>query len=380
MNSSISRRSALQALAVAPFLSGQVRAAEPMISLFDGRTLAGWSVREGPESAFYIEDGAIAGSPSAAYPAWLKSDVQFENFDFTGEFFLKGWCDGGFYFSAPEHGKRSTTGFKVSLFHQLDEKPRRNSAGSIYPSIAPAKVNVKNNGAWNQLRVRMDWPSLQVWMNGERIHNLDCENQPELKYRLRSGYFGLETLTYPLRFRNLNVQRLPSKQQWESLYESPADLSKWQITESNERSPARFLALGDVLRGDGLGNLTTREKYRDFELQLYVRGVEYHNGGILFRSQGGDKRYEIQLHDVAEAHYPTGSLYHYERAKYPDLQPEAWFFIQLLVKDQWCMVRINGENVMEYNGLEQLDPGFIELQAHQTGRWIEYKHVRVRKL
>ena len=28
-------------------------------SLFDGRSLAGWTIREGPASAFYVKDGAI---------------------------------------------------------------------------------------------------------------------------------------------------------------------------------------------------------------------------------------------------------------------------------------------------------------------------------
>ena len=35
---------------------------------------------------------------------------------------------------------------------------------------------------------------------------------------------------------------------------------------------------------------------------------------------------------------------------------------------------------MEYHDLERLDPGRIMLQAHQQGRWIEYKQIRIKKL
>jgi hypothetical protein len=129
-----------------------------------------------------------------------------------------------------------------------------------------------------------------------------------------------------------------------------------------------------------LGNLTTKDKYRDFELQMYVRGSHHHNGGVLFRGGGTQTRYEIQLHDVEEAHYPTGSLYFFHRSRYPRIEAEKWFLFQLLVKDRWCLVRINGEDVMEYDRLENLAEGPLELQAHQAGRWIEYRRVRVRRL
>jgi len=43
-------------------------------------------------------------------------------------------------------------------------------------------------------------------------------------------------------------------------------------------------------------------------------------------------------------------------------------------------VRINGEDVLEYDGLENLDEGHLELQAHQAGKWIEYKHIWVKRL
>ncbi|OPZ64709.1 MAG: hypothetical protein BWY85_01020 [Firmicutes bacterium ADurb.Bin506] len=131
------------------------------------------------------------------------------------------------------------------------------------------------------------------------------------------------------------------------------------------------------------GNLATRARYRDFALQLYVRHVLHHNGGVLFRSDAKGPRgqhYEIQLHDVEGAHYPTGSLYHHKRSLYPRIEAEKWWLYQMVVKGRQCVVRINGENVLEYDALENLNEGHIELQAHAPGKWTEFKQVRVRRL
>jgi hypothetical protein len=347
--------------------------------LFDGKTLSGWTVREGPESAFYVRDGAITGSPSSMFPAWLRSEKQYENFDFRCEFFVKGWTDGGVYLHAPEHGRNTWIGMQVKIFHQQEKEPRSNSMGSIFPLIPPSKVNVRNKGEWNSLRILMDWPQLSLWVNEEQVQDLNVELIPELRYRLRRGYLGLSTLGYPLRFRNLRIRELPDKENWERLFETDDDFKNWFATGEN----ARFEAFNGVLRSDGSGFLVTRDKYRDFVLHLYVRGPRRHNGGVHFRSDGkgsAGRHYEIQLHNVEEAHYPTGSLYHFQRATYPRIEDEKWFLLQLVVKGRNCLVRINGENVLEYDRLENLDEGHIELQAHQPGVWLEYKDIKIRRL
>jgi len=363
-------------------LHGQ--AEEGFNSLFDGKTLRGWSVRQGPESAFYVNDGAIVGHVESQFPAWLRSQQQYENFDLRCEFFVKGWTDGGVYIHAPEHGRNTWCGMQVKIFHAQDAEPQSNSMGAVFPLAAPQKVNVRNRGEWNSLRIVSDWPRLQAWVNEELVQDLDVEKHPELRYRLRRGYLGLSTLGYPIRFRNLRIRELPAKEKWEHLYETEADFTKWFVSESNPRAPVRFEAIGGVLRGDGLGHLATKEKYRDFQLQLYIRGPRHHNGGVLFRSAGKGlkeaRHYEIQLHNVEEAHYPTGSLYHFKRSIYPRIEDEQWYLFQMWVQGRSLVVRINGENVLEYDRLENLDEGHIELQAHQAGKWIEYKHIWVKRL
>jgi hypothetical protein len=61
------------------------------------------------------------------------------------------------------------------------------------------------------MRIMSVWPLLRVRIHDELVQDLDLQRHPELRYRLRSGYIGIESLSYPLRFRNLRIQELPAK-------------------------------------------------------------------------------------------------------------------------------------------------------------------------
>ncbi len=372
------------AAAVPAILPNQGETEADFRPLFDGKSLTGWVISDGPESAFYVENGETVSSQSSGYPAWLRSTAEYENFDFRCEFFVKGWIDGGVHFHAPEHGRKTWVGKQVKIFHQVDEQPRSNSMGAIFPVIAPQKVVVKNKGEWNTLRILVDWPRLGVWVNEEQVQDLDCAREPELAHRLRSGHMGLSGLSYPIRFRNLRIRTLPGQEKWEELYGSPADFGLWFVSESTTHAPARFLALGPVIRAEGGGHLATKKQYKDFELQLYVRGPREHNGGILIRSAGkglgGPRYYEIQIHNVEDAHYPTGSLYFHKRAIYPRIADNEWFPMQIRVQGARVLVRVNGDTVLDYDRLENTAAGHIELQAHQPGSWLEFKKIRVKEL
>jgi hypothetical protein len=375
----MTRRSLLAATVALPSYLGAQSGEVGFTSLFNGTNLDGWTVQDGPSTAFYVKDGAIVVHEAFGFPAWLRSTRQYENFDFRGEFFLKGWMDSGIYLHAPEHGRPMGNGMQIHLFHQNDEKPMPQSMGAVFPVIAPIKINVKNQGEWNSFRILMDWPRLQVWTNEELIQDLNVDRTPELRGRFRRGYLGFESLSYPIRFRSLRVKELPSKEQWQMLYGGPADFDKWYVSDGKPN----VTVAGDVLHADGNGLLATKEKFRDFELQLYVRHEKHHNGGVLFRAADAARKirpYEIQLHDVEGAHYPTGSLYSHKRANYPKIEPEVWFPFQLFVKDRTCTVRVNGDTVLEYDQLENLTEGTIQLQAHAPGTWTEFKQIMVKRI
>jgi hypothetical protein len=378
----MNRREFLESAAACP--AALAAQADNGTELFDGRSLSGWIVEEGPESAFHVVDGAITGAESSQYPAWLRSERQFGNFDFRCEFFVRGWIDGGVYVHAPRHGRPAANGLLIKIFHQVDKVPKSNSMGAVFPLVAPKTVNVRNQGEWNTMRILMDWPRLNVWVNDEVVQDLDLSSHPELRHRFRRGHMGLSALGYPIRFRNLHIRELPNRESWEDLYAAEGDFQRWFVSESSKNAPARFEALGGVIRAGGGGHLATRDTFQDFELSLFVRGPREHNGGILVRSEGkglsGSRYYEIQLHNVEEAHFPTGSLYFHKRSIYPRIENDKWFPMQIRLQGTHCLVRVNGDTVLEYEGLENREAGHIELQAHRPGSWLEFKDIRVLRL
>jgi len=378
----LNRRSFLSHAVAAPAALSPLAAAaseDGLTALFDGKSLAGWTIREGPESAFYVDSGSIAVHHGSNFPTWLASSRQYENFDLRFDFFVQGWIDSALYLNAPEHGRPIENGIAVKLFHKQDHTMRPESMGAIFPVVPPRLINVRNKGEWNAMRVLMDWPSLKIWSNGEIVQDVNLTAVPELRYRLRSGYLGFLSLSYPIRFRNIRIRELPSTDHWTRLYSQPADLTGWKVYSGKPRVEA----LGRILRLDSLGYFGTVDSYRDFELQMYVRAARYSNGGVYFRvAPGGPPgdHYEIQIHDPEGAVYPTGSLYEHKRSIYPQIRAEEWFLFHMIADGRDCLVRVNGDTVMEYHQLDRMVESPIMLQAHDADKWIEYKEIRVKRL
>ncbi len=169
--------------------------AEPgFVPLFDGSTLGGWTIQDGLDATWFVKDGAITKTEWSEPMTWLRSSRTSENFDFRCDFFIHGWTEGGIYLHAPEHGRPTWCGMQFKIFLLPDKEPRVNSMGSIFPVVAPKIINVKRDGAWNTMRILMEWPRLQAWVNNEVVQDLDVESGPELARRLRSGYLGLSSL------------------------------------------------------------------------------------------------------------------------------------------------------------------------------------------
>ena len=242
------RRAFLPTLALLPSAVGAAaRDAEGFEPLFNGRDLTGWHVENGPSTAFFADQGDLVVHRGANFPTWLRSDREYENFEFRCEFFMKGWINSGILLRAARYGNPTDTGLQLNLFHKLDKTPLKESCGSIFPVLAPSKGDAHKTGEWNTLRIVADWPRLQVWINDTPVQDVDLATHPELRWRLRRGYLGIESLSYPIRLRNLRIRELPSKDRWQTLYAAPQDWDKWFLAEGKEETWER---LGPVLRCD----------------------------------------------------------------------------------------------------------------------------------
>jgi hypothetical protein len=104
------------------------------VPLFDGQSLAGWSVQDGPPSAFRVVDGAIVVDQGSNFPTWLRSDSSTRTSTSAASSFLRGWTNSGIYLHAPEHGRNTWVGMKINIFHQADATAAARIGGLDLPA------------------------------------------------------------------------------------------------------------------------------------------------------------------------------------------------------------------------------------------------------
>src|SRR5215467_1423004 len=100
---------------------------EGWVSLFDGKTLSGWTKAGNPQSNWEVSDGAIVGTGPASMLYSPKGDYQ--NFRFRAEIKISDHGNSGLYFRSPT----ATGDFSKGYEAQIDSTHRDPiRTGSIY--------------------------------------------------------------------------------------------------------------------------------------------------------------------------------------------------------------------------------------------------------
>ncbi len=352
---------------------------EGFTSLFNGENLDGWVIENGDDRTFQVRDGVIYCPGKDSYPAWLRSEKRYENFDLRFEFRMDGWCNSGVFFHAPLHGRISRVGFEFQIDHKTNEPITEKTAGAIFAVVPPKKNALKGDKEWNTGRILMDWPRLQAWINDELVQDLNVEEYPELKYRLRQGYLGLQDMGYHVWFRNLRIRELPGKVKYTQLFNG-RNFDGWYEEGKGSKWSVRD---GVIHTTGGTSYMVTEQEFEDFELFTYIRTSRNANGGIFVRwntLQGGDRGNEIQIENTPDSNYPTGSLYNIVRAEQAHWRDEEWMPLQIWLRGKHLVVRVNGETVVDYREHPTVRKGHIALQMHMENAWIEFKELKIRDL
>lgn len=208
--------STLLAVALAITASG----AEPgFVSLFDGKTLAGWQIVGQKGSGYGVENGLLVCPADGG--GNLFTTKEYANFILRFEFRLFEGSNNGIGIRAPLAGDAAYAGMEIQILddgaprYQGKLKPAQYH-GSIY-DVVPAKQGFKKpTGEWNSEEITAKGRLITVVLNGTTIvdADLDSVRDPAVLKRhpglaRTSGHIGLLGHGTRVEFRNFRIQELP---------------------------------------------------------------------------------------------------------------------------------------------------------------------------
>lgn len=163
--------------------------ADGFVSLFDGKTMAGWRGYKKNEvpKGWKVVDGAIT---RVAGGGDLMTIGQYGDYDFRFDWKIsKGGNSGVIY--------RVRTGDPASYFsgpeyQVLDDKGKNRSntsAGSLYALYVPEGKEIRPAGEWNTGRVVLKDGKGEHWLNGKKVLEFDM-NSDDWKQRIAKSKFS----------------------------------------------------------------------------------------------------------------------------------------------------------------------------------------------
>ena len=192
--------------------------ADDWVSLFDGKTLAGWKANTAPES-FSVEDGSIRVHAVGATSSHLFTTETFTNFELEATCRAEANSNSGIFFHTdptPRPGPQLylANGYEVQLNSSDKEKKK---SGSLYQIVDIDKSPV-DESKWFVIRIVVNGKQITVALDGKQVVDYtepDDVVRPAArvgrKLRAQGGAIALQahdpqSIWY---FKNIRVKRLP---------------------------------------------------------------------------------------------------------------------------------------------------------------------------
>ncbi len=372
-------------------------------SLFDGKTLDGWTQRNGT-ATYAVEDGAIVGTTVKGSPnSFLCSDKFYGDFEL--EFDVKLFDDqlnSGVQIrshSFASHKKGRVHGYQV-------EVSTNGHAGFIYDEARrgwlskdrsdPARRAAFQKGKWNRYRVVCRGSSLRTWVNDVQVADVVDSFSP-------AGFIGLQVHSvggdpkWRVAWRNLRLRELGDGGGYASLFNGK-DLTGWKVNENPESVRVEKGAI--VVKGQRAhvfyDGPVYHHDFKNFELRAMVMTRKNANSGIYFHTRfqkGGwpERGYEVQVNNTQGDWRRTGGLYAVDDVKVAPAKDDKWFLMEVRVVDKHVTIKVDGKVIVDYTEPEDVkrEAGFkgrlidrvtFALQCHDPGSEVHFKDIAVRPL
>ncbi|WP_297795355.1 DUF1080 domain-containing protein [uncultured Eudoraea sp.] len=386
--------------------SGSEKDTEPWISLFDGKTLNGWTIKGG-EAHYEVRDEIIVGSTVHDTPnTFLTTDKMYGDFILELDYKVDSTMNSGIQIrsnSFPHYRNGRVHGYQI----EIDPSERAWSAG-IYDEARRGWLNTMDNNPeaqqafkqndWNHYRIEAIGDTLKTWIN-------DIPAAYLIDDKTSSGFIGLQVHSIgkdqkegtEIQWKNINILT-DSLSKYSRKSPLAPIMTKNQLTIDEEKNGWKLLWDGSTTNGwrgarlDDFpdkgwiiengelivlssggeesaagGDIVTEDLYGNFELQVDFKLTEGANSGIKYfvdtdinKGPGSSIGLEYQILD--DARHPDAKLGNHEGSRtlaslYDLIKVDPnkpvnpigeWNHARILSKDNHIEHWLNGMKVLEY--------------------------------
>jgi hypothetical protein len=297
------------------------------VSLFDGKSLDGWTQCNG-KAGYRVVDGAIVGTTAEGSPnSFLCTKRTYGDFDLELEVKVDPLLNSGVQIRSHRYEKQTEVmtenrgltrrkheagrvyGYQVEIANES-----AGTSGGIYDEarrgwlqntsdIPACKYAFKDN-QWNHYRIRAVGARIETWVNGVPCADLlDPVDQ--------EGFIGLQVHSYKgekpaaVRWRNIRIQDL-GRHTWQRIFDGKS-LAGWKVdgggTWDIVDGAIRATQPGGA---SNRGFLVSEKEYGDFVFRLNYKAVAG-NSGVFFRmgdpaaKEPGSMGYEVEVDPARDA-------------------------------------------------------------------------------
>jgi hypothetical protein len=191
-------------------------AEEKVISLFNGKTLDGWTTVSGQPvtRGWIVEDGMIVRTAGGGP---IYSADEYGDFEFNFEWRIATRGNSGVKYRVVHYdkgvfGRPGWLGCEYQIFDDAGRNAKgKGSAGALYALYAPNdKKQLKPIDEFNQSRIVVRGATIEHWLNGEKIVEA-VVGSDDWNQRLKSSKFGRVEGSFPAPKGRIQLQDHGSK-------------------------------------------------------------------------------------------------------------------------------------------------------------------------
>jgi hypothetical protein len=206
-------------LLIPTLICSTASAKDELASIFDGKTLKGWTQRNGT-ATYKVVDNTIVGTTKKGSPnSFLCSDKLYDNFELVFEVKVHNNLNSGVQIRSQTKGgpKGRVNGPQVEIEASGSKGAE---SGYIYGEAAGGWMTPTDkrkphkhfkDGEWNKYRILAEGARIQTWINGTQIS--DLVDEAKLKSHPK-GFIGLQVHgvgnrgPFDVAWRNIKIREI----------------------------------------------------------------------------------------------------------------------------------------------------------------------------